>query len=189
MEKTLVYSNLYNKYLFLNIFYNRNRELKFLKCLLKKFDKKVFLDSKNKKEWIKKAKQKFYNHVRNLENKRRRKGKNLTQRKLFKAKEIFDNLLKEEKLFPKKAQARLKMIKENWKAFTTFYFIKNCPATNNAIENYYSTSLKTHRKKQLRTDEGIENHMKLTAFKRLNGFSKPKKTILEIYAKFKLIVM
>ncbi|NQE05010.1 hypothetical protein C5S32_03985 [ANME-1 cluster archaeon GoMg1] len=27
-------------------------------------------------------------------------------------------------------------------------FVKGAPATNNRIENYYSTSLKTHRKKQ-----------------------------------------
>ena len=79
------------------------------------------------------------------------------------------------------------MIKENWKYFTAFYQIKDCPATNNAIENYYSTSLKTHRKKQLRTDEGIINHMKLSALKRTLGFIKPKKTILEIYGLFKLI--
>jgi hypothetical protein len=35
------------------------------------------------------------------------------------------------------------------------YFVKGAPATNNGVENYYSTSLKTHRKKQLRTDRGL----------------------------------
>ena len=78
------------------------------------------------------------------------------------------------------------MIKKNWKYLTAFYHIKDCPATNNAIENYYSTSLKTHRKKQLRTDEGIENHMKLSALKRVQGL-KPSKTLLEIYGLVKLI--
>lgn len=39
------------------------------------------------------------------------------------------------------------MIEKNWEKFTTFYFAKNAPATNNPpLENYYSTSLKTHRK-------------------------------------------
>jgi len=79
------------------------------------------------------------------------------------------------------------MIKENWKYFTAFYKIKNCPATNNAVENYYSTSLKTHRKKQLRTDKGILHHMKLSAIKRIEGFAKPRKTLLEIYGLIKLI--
>jgi hypothetical protein len=44
--------------------------------------------------------------------------------------------------------------------------VNGAPATNNPLETYYSTSLKTHRKKQLRTDRGIENQMKLPAMKR-----------------------
>ena len=185
--KNATFLNEYNKYLILNIFYNRQRELKFLEKLLKKQDKKRFATSKEKNEWAKKAKQKFRDYVKQLENTRRRNGKNLTQRKLFKAKEIFGELWKQKRLFPKKAKDRLKMIKKNWKYFTAFYHIKGCPATNNALENYYSTSLKTHRKKQLRTDRGIINHMKLAALKRVEGFSKPKKTLLEIYGLFKLI--
>jgi len=179
--------NEYNKYLILNVFYNRKKELKFLEKLLKKLDKKSFKSSKANAEWVKKAKQKFRDYVKDLENARRRKGRNLTQRKLFKAKEIFEELWKQRQLLPKKARDRLKMIKENWNYFTAFYHIKDCPATNNAIENYYSTSLKTHRKKQLRTDRGIINHMKLSALKRIEGFSKPKKTLLEIYGLIKLI--
>lgn len=180
--------NEYNKYLILNIFYNRQKEIKFLERLTKKQDMKIFADTKEKKEWIKKAKQKFRDYVKKLENARRRKGKNLTQRKVYKAKEIFEGLWKQKILFPKKAKERLKMIKNNWKYFTAFYHIKGCPATNNALENYYSTSLKTHRKKQIRTDKGIINHMKLAALKRVEGFSKPKKTLLEIYGLFRLIV-
>ena len=42
-----------------------------------------------------------------------------------------------------------------------FHFVDGAPATNNAIENYYSTSLKTHRKKQFRTDMGMINHIQL----------------------------
>ena len=111
----------------------------------------------------------------------------MTQRKLFKAKELFEELWKQKTLFPKKAKERLNMIKKNWKYFTAFYYIKGCPATNNAVENFYSTSLKTHRKKQLRTDKGILNHMKLAAIKREEGFSKPNKTLLEIYGLIGLI--
>lgn len=179
--------NEYNKYLILNIFYNRKKELKFLERLLKKLDKKSFESSKEKTKWIKTAKQKFRDYVKDLENIRRRKGKNLTQRKLFKAKELFEELWKQKQLLPRKARERLKMIKKNWNYFTAFYHIKGCPATNNAIENYYSTSLKTHRKKQFRTDKGIINHMKLSALKRIEDFSKPKKTLLEIYGLIRLI--
>ena len=179
--------NDYNKYLILNIFYNRQRELKFLDRLIKKQDKKRFETAKEKREWIQKAKQKFRDYLRKLENARRRKGKNLTQRKLFKAKQLFEKLWEQKILLPKKARERLKMIKKNWNYFTAFYHIKGCPATNNKVENYYSTSLKTHRKKQLRTDKGIINHMKLAALKRVSGFSKPEKTLLEIYGLIGLI--
>jgi len=179
--------NKYNKYLILNIFYNRKKELKFLEKLLKKQDRKNFTSPKEKKEWIKEAKKKFYNYIRELENTRRRNYENLQQRKQYKATQIFEELWKQRHLFPKNVKKRLDMIKENWKYFTAFYKIKNCPATNNAVENYYSTSLKTHRKKQLRTDKGILHHMKLSAIKRIEGFAKPRKTLLEIYGLIKLI--
>lgn len=179
--------NEYNKYLILDIFYNRKKELKFLEKLLKKQEKKRFESAKDKTDWVKEAKQKFRDYVKDLENARRRKGKNLTQRKLCSAIKNFEKLLEQKLLFPKNARKRLEMIKENWKYFTAFYHVKGCPATNNKIENYYSTSLKTHRKKQLRTDRGIINHMKLSALKRIEDFSKPKKTLLEIYGLITLI--
>lgn len=185
--KNTTLQNEYNKYLILNIFYNRKKELKFLENLLKKQDKRSFGSAKERTGWVKKAKQKFRDYVKDLENARRREGKNLTQRKLFKAKELFEELWKQKTLLPKKARERLKMIKKNWNYFTAFYHIKGCPATNNKLENYYSTSLKTHRKKQLRTDRGIINHMKLSALKRVEDFSKPRKTLLEIYGLITLI--
>lgn len=178
----------YNKYLILNIFYNRNKELRFLESLIKKQDKKIFTSSKERKDWLKKAKQKFRDYLRKLENKRRSKGKNMTQRKLYKASEIFEELLKQKNLFHKNARARLLMIQKNWNYFTAFYHIKECPTTNNAVENFYSTSLKTHRKKQLRTDKGIVNHMRLSALKRIEPLSSPKQTLLEIYDLIKLII-
>lgn len=185
--KNMTLLNLYNKYLILDIFYNRKKELKFLERLLKKQHKQTFATNKEKQTWVKLARKKFYEYVKKLENQRRKNGKNLLQRPLWKAKKNFETLWEQQALFPKKAQERLRMIKNNWIYFTAFYAVKNCPATNNAIENYYSTSLKTHRKKQLRTTKGILNHMKLTALKREQPFSTPKKTLLEIYGKFKLI--
>ncbi len=178
----------YNKYTMLNIFYNRKREIRFLDRQIKKQDRKCFLSDKEKKESVRKAKQKFYDYVKELENERRREGKNLPQRRLADAQRIVDKLWQQRMLLPKHAQSRLKMIKSNWKYFTAFYHFKGCPATNNAIENFYSTSLKTHRKKQLRTDRGIINHMKLSALKRIEKFATPKKTLLEIYGLVKLIV-
>jgi len=187
--KTKSLLNEYNKYKILNIFYNRRQEIKFLEKLLKKQDKKTFIHDKEKKKWINTKLNDFREYVKKLENKRRREKKNLSQRPLWKAKQLFNELWQQKQLLPKKAKERLKMIKKNWKFFTAFYAVKDCPATNNAIENYFSTSLKTHRKKQLRTDKGLLNHTKLAALKRAEGFTNPKKTILQIYGLFKLITV
>jgi len=181
--------NEYNKYLVLNIFYNRRKELKFLEKMIQKLDKKNFIDDKEKREWAGEKLYEFREYVKKLENKRRREKQNLPQRPLWKAKQLFDELWQQRQMLPKKVKDRLKMIGDNWKYFTAFYSVKDCPATNNAIENYFSTSLKTHRKKQLRTDRGLINHMKLAALKRVQGFANPKKTILEIYGLFKLITV
>jgi len=187
--KTKSLVNEYNKYKLLDIFYNRRKELKFLEKLLKKFDKKSFIDNKERRKWICSKLNNFREYVKKLENKRRRDKKNLPQRPLWKAKKLFNELWQQRQLLPKKVKERLKMIGDNWKFFTAFYSVKDCPATNNAIENYFSTSLKTHRKKQLRTDKGLLNHMKLAALKRAEGFTNPKKTILQIYGLFKLITV
>lgn len=177
----------YNNYLLLNIFYNREAELRFLERLLKKQERKKFADVKEKGEWLKGVKRKFYDFVKNLEHARRREKVNLVQRKLWKAKETFEALWQQRLLLPKNAQKRLRMIRKNWESFTAFYHVKGCPATNNAIENYYSTSLKTHRKKQFRTDKGLLNHMRLSALKRAEGFLQPKKTLLDLYGLISLI--
>ena len=185
--KTKSLVNEYNKYKLLNIFYNRRKELKFLEKMIQKLDKKNFIDDKEKREWAGEKLYEFREYVKKLENKRRREKQNLPQRPLWKAKQLFDELWQQRQMLPKKVKDRLKMIGDNWKFFTAFYSVKDCPATNNAIENYFSTSLKTHRKKQLRTDKGLLNHMKLAALKRAEGFANPKKTILQIYGLFKLV--
>jgi len=179
--------NIQNMYMILNIFYNRQKELKYLKRLLEKFDKKTFSSNLQKKEWIKEQKTKFQDYVKKLENKRRSEHKTLPQRSLADAEKVFAGLCLEKQYFPKNAQKRLAMIKENWDYCTAFYNVESCPATNNAVENFFSTSLKTHRKKQLRTDKGILNHMKLSAMKRVENFSQPKMTVLEIYGLIRLI--
>lgn len=178
--KNISLQDMYNKYLLLNIFYNRERELKYLERVLLRSKETGF-------DW-KKERKIFYRFVRKGETRRRRKGKNLTQRKLFKAKEKFNTIIREINLFSKNSQKRILMIRDNWKYLSAFYAVKGCPATNNAIENFYSTSLKTDRKKQFRSDLGIENQMKIAAKKRKESFSKPKESLLQIYGLIRLIV-
>ena len=128
--------------------------------------------------WLKRARKRFNNFVRNLEKMRRRDKVNHKIRTFNDAKTHFDNLIYEKISLPKPLQKRLKYIEQFWNEFTLFHEI-DCPLTNNIIENYFSTSLKTHRKKQFRTTEGLERKMKLSVFKRNVGFTNPVRTFFE----------
>ena len=142
------------KYKLYNIFYNHEKEIKLLSELEVK-ENEIIKNKKGHKLWLKNAKTDFKRFVHDLELARRRKKENHEMHSLEKSKNNFDELFKQIDSFDEQIQTRLNMIKDNWKNLIMFHALPGLPATNNAIENYYSTSLKTHRKKQLRTDEGI----------------------------------
>ncbi len=171
------------KYRLLNIFYNREKEIEMLRQLELK-EREIIQNEDVYKAWIKKAKNEFYRFVHELELGRRRNKENLEINSLDKAEKNFNDLLNEQNSFDITVQKRLKMIKEHWKNLIMFYFVEGAPATNNAIENYYSTSIKTHRKKQFRTDMGIINQIQLTSMKRAGMFNEQKPTLLERFLAF-----
>lgn len=171
------------KYRLLNIFYNREKEIEMLRQLeLKEIE--IIQNEAVYKAWIKKAKNEFYRFVHELELVRRRNKENLEINSLDKAEKNFNDLLNEQNSFDISVQKRLKMIKKHWTNLIMFHFVEGAPATNNAIENYYSTSLKTHRKKQFRTDIGIINQIQLTSMKRAGMFNEQKPTLLERFLTF-----
>jgi hypothetical protein len=129
------------------------------------------------------AKHAFRDFVYSLELKRRRKNENLEQRSYHDALGNFKCLMEEIDSFEIAVRKRLMKIEEHWQNLTAFYFIDNAPATNNPVENYYSASLKTHRKKQL-DEPGIEDQMKLSALKRAGIFGRPEKNLLEAFQMF-----
>jgi len=139
--------------------------------------------SREYKFWIKEAKNEFHRFIHNLELKRRRENKNLEQRNYYDALNNFKCLKTESESFMISVKKRLARIEELWPNLTAFYFVDNAPATNNPIENCYSTSLKTHRKKQLE-ETGIKEQMKLSALKRAGIFRRPQKTLLEAFFMF-----
>ncbi len=171
------------KYRLLNIFYNREKEIEMLRKLELE-EREIIQNKEAYKSWIKKVKNDFYKFVHELELLRRRNCENLEINSLDKAKNNFNELMNEISSFDEQIQKRLKMIEKHWMNLTVFHYIPGAPATNNAIENYYSTSLKTHRKKQFRTDKGILNQIKLSSMKRAGIFNEPKPTLLELFRLF-----
>ena len=172
------------KYRMLNIFYNRDVEIEFLRGLVEEEQVMKQGAKKEYRAWLRKQIATFREFVREQKRDRRRKKRNLEQRPYIEALKLFDELMEKMDSFEKPVQKRLRKIEKNWAHFTAFYFVKGAPATNNGVENYYSTSLKTHRKKQLRTDKGIENQMKLSSMKRAGMLVRCKKTLLESFLMF-----
>lgn len=171
------------KYMLFNIFYDREEELNYLRKVVEEEASVNFKDEKEEKEWRKRAKIRFSGFLYEQELKRRRAHKNLRLRTYYESHVIMLNLLDNANKFSIIVQKRLEKIQKGWIQFTAFQRIDDAPATNNAIENYYSTSLKGQNKKQLRTNSGINTHMKLSAMKRFDMIGKPKITFLEAILK------
>jgi hypothetical protein len=171
------------KYRLLNIFYNRESEIKFLEEL-KSEESNVIEDQKKHNEWIKIAKKEFDKFRHGLKLQRRRSKENLPLHSLEKSKSNFEELMKQVRTYEEVIQKRLWMINKHWLNLTLFHYLPGAPATNNPIESYYSKSLKTDSKKQFRTDNGIENQIKLTEMKRSNLFKKPEKSLIELFSLF-----
>jgi len=172
------------KYRMLNVFYNRDAEIAVLRRMAEEEQVMKQSDKQEYKRWVRKQRALFRKFLHEQELKRRRAKKNLEQRPYIEALRVFDELMGEIESFDMPVQKRLRMIGKNWAHLTAFYFVKGGQATNNWIENYYSTSLKTHRKKQITSDRGIENQMKLSAMKRAGLLGKCKKTLLEAFLMF-----
>ncbi len=173
------------KYRLLNIFYNRDAEIKILEEMAAEEEQIIEQNDMKKYEaWRKKKLTAFRIFLHDQELSRRREDENLEQRPYQEALETFAALMAEIESFEESVQKRLKMIEKNWKGLTAFYFVEGAPATNNLIENYYGTSLKTHQKKQFRTEKGLKNQMKLSSMKRAGILGKCEDTLLEAFSRF-----
>jgi hypothetical protein len=171
------------KYKLFNIFYDRDAELNYLERVCEEEASINFRDTKEENELRRMAKIKFHDFLHEQELKRRREHKNLRLRNNYESFVIMNELLDNAHLFSPNVQRRLKKIQKDWLHFTAFQRYDGAPATNNAIENYYSTSLKCQSKKQLRSDNGLNLHMKLSSMRRFNMIGNPKITFLEILLK------
>jgi len=167
------------KYQLLNIFYNREPDIKVLKDFVAQ-ERIIQREktSKEYKEWLKQEKKIFHRFLR------RRENEKLPQIPYQEASKTFQNLKRRIDSFPIRAQKRLLMIEKNWEKLTAFYFVEGAPVTNNLLENHYSTSLKTHHKKQLRTDRRIKNHIKLSAMNKAGLIQNHGKTLIQTFLKF-----
>lgn len=98
--------------------------------------------------------------------------------------ETYNKLVYKYETLPDNLQDRLWMISKHWENLIIFYKFEGAPATNNKIENYYSTSLKGHQKKGYRSDDGIDNQITLSILKRAGRLICPDKPLFDIFIMF-----
>lgn len=161
------------KYMLLNIFYDRRREIEYLQSAKQR--ERTYLEKHGEKEyhnWLLEMKKDFHIFVHDLEKKRRKicKRKKIPNRmnmwSLEEARKYLNNLLMNIDIFPSAVRRRIKKIQKGWSRFTAFYGWENAPATNNALENYFSCSCKQIKKKQHRRNTAMKRQWKLYAMRR-----------------------
>ena len=148
------------KYRLLNIFYNRENEIKFLEELLSE-ELNVIMNEEKPQEWSNKEIKEFNRFRYKLKLERRRKKEKIPLNSFQIAKYNFNKLMENIRTYEEVIQKRLWMINKHWLNLTLFHYLPGAPATNNPIESYYSKSLKTDSKKQFRTNKGIEIRLSL----------------------------
>jgi len=166
----------YNKMSLFNIFFNHDKELSFLKRLMKKLEKrkslleKSSLSKKEKEnlilEYGDELRKEYKEYCRALKKNRRRKGfAKLKKRTYKKALVLLDQIKTIIDLYPKKLIGRIRRIIENWDKFSLGLIDRKVPLTNNNLEQYYSATLHQVEKKRFRSDEAIETRLKVSVLR------------------------
>lgn len=174
------------KYELLNIFYDRTKELEYLKLAVKREQRYLSRHEKGYNKWLLDQRKEFHEFVRTIEKKRRRNCKRMKlpdRMKMWSLEEARSNLdrlkirLNE---FSIAVRKRITMIENDWERLTGFYHFDGAPATNNPIENYYSCSCKQVKKKQHRRNTGLLRQWKLYAMKRAGMLKYDGPSLIEI---------
>ena len=179
------YLNLYSLF---NIFYNREQEIKLLKGFQKdlnnykeklaeiedvgsykkdaSFPKKCKTDD-DKRTYLAKVyenelRDKFMEHLHAEKLRRRRDKETLKVRTKEDAKNKLDKLIRIGNWYPKKIEARIKKIKDNFELFTGS---DGEHLTNNRLEGFFGTTLSGARKKGFHSDKALENFFKFQKLK------------------------
>jgi hypothetical protein len=160
----------YNLYLLLNIFFNHDVEIRFLKRQLEKldnhgemlkgcgcYDESMQIISAYEMRLL----SEFYEFRKSLKKNRRKHDKYLLRRDKEETTAILQKLEKEISFFPKELQKRIRKIIKDIDKFTVFQDDPRVPPTNNNIEQYYSATLQKTEKKRFRSEDSINTKLKI----------------------------
>lgn len=192
-NKVLPLQELYYQYLLLNLFFNHEAELQFLRRQIIKLTER--------KDLLKRCKcyegsgiisryelqliSEFSEYRRSLKkNRRKNKFKFLLRQSQEETLNLLAELERRVSIFPKNIQERIKKIRKNLGNLTLFQENPLVPPTNNNIEQYYSVTLQKTEKKRFRSKESIELKLKIVREKWNQTLQKLKFNFLEFLRLF-----
>jgi hypothetical protein len=155
------------QYQLLNIFYDYENEVNYLKSIIR--DEKTLNDVivTDNNSLIMMEKDEMMAEFMNIHN----SHKNELREPEAVFQKIYDLLEEKDELSPN-IQKRLVMIQESLGQFLAYRLIEGAPSTNNAIEGYFSYTTNPILKRQMKTERGAENFIKSYAIERQDKFIK-----------------
>jgi hypothetical protein len=144
-------------YRLLDIIYDHSEEIAFLTDLTKQEKQIKGIPKKLFKKRIAELRRQWFDFHKSLKNLHRKTG--VPTRSSFDSIGRYNDLANSLSMDTPFIRKRLALIKKYWPNLMAYHRTKNAPATNNLVENYYSSTLKQQRKKQYRTDEGLQTEV------------------------------
>lgn len=160
----------------INIFFDHERELNFLRELQKELNRHIQrinssnYSSSKKEEYIEDYNKKYdfkaAKYLKEIKKIRRRKyGIKLNLRTEEEAKKLFLEA-KLNNVFPKKVQKQIKRLEKDWVNFTHCMRYEKIPPTTNKVEQFYAMTLNWVEKNNLQSEEQFYNQQKFALIKR-----------------------
>jgi transposase-like protein/GTP cyclohydrolase I len=172
-----------------DVFYNHSVEIEWLEKQVEEEQKiKSEKTSKHYSGWLKQKRREFMRLCHKFQIERRR---NKETREVRAFPDIIENLvrlLESKDNYGPIVQKRLEMIDRDFVKLTSFCEWHKIPTTSNAIENYFSSTLKMGWKKLMRTVKGLKNHLKLMQMKQQEILSQTNITIIDAFFPIRLII-
>lgn len=162
----------------INIFFNHDRELNYLRELQKELNEHLHrinssnYSSSKKEEYTKDYKEKYdlkaAKYLKEIRKIRRRKnGMKLELRTEEDAKKLFLDA-KMYNVFPKKVQKQIDRLERGWVNFTHCMRDDTIPPTSNKVEQFYAMTLNWIEKNNLQSEEQFYSQQKFALIKRYN---------------------
>lgn len=189
-SKTSSLSEFLLQYKLMNIFYDYDTEIHQIETIVQEEKSLNKLEKKELKNWTKQRKEELYKYFSGFRNEESNKLREPIDAYL----KMLD-LCDEYDEMPSNIQKRFEMIDDSILNFLAYRSIPNAPATNNAIEGYFSCTTDSILKRQMKTVKGAENSIKSYAIERMRLYNakmgikkfEPPTTLIELIIPLRLL--